>query len=140
MEKLLKALRAKGYKMTPQRRAVIAALAECGEFPTAQQILKRVRQANPDISLDTIYRNLSLLSDLGLVNEIRLRGREGNVFELTSGGHHHHLVCISCGKTQCLDFCPVSRQDIAKAEAHGFEVLSHSLDFYGYCAICRAAG
>ncbi|MBP2652299.1 MAG: zur [Firmicutes bacterium] len=139
MDELLKELRAKGYKMTPQRRAVITALLECGKFPTAQQLLAKVKQAAPDVSLDTIYRNLSLLIDLGLVNEIHLPGR-GNVFELTTNQHHHHLVCVRCGKAECLDYCPVSAQDLEKAAEQGFEIISHSLEFYGYCRSCRLAG
>ncbi|HMM21004.1 MAG TPA: Fur family transcriptional regulator [Selenomonadales bacterium] len=139
MENLLQKLREKGYKMTPQRRAVVTALLECGEFPSAQTILEHVKHTLPDVSLDTIYRNLALLVELGLVQEIHLRGRESNVFELTVT-HHHHLVCLSCGKTLCLDHCPIDHRDVAKAAKQGFEIVSHSLEFYGYCRTCRIAG
>ena len=55
-------LRAQGYKITPQRRAVLNAFEECPSFPTAQQLLASVRKTQPDVSLDTIYRNLTLLT------------------------------------------------------------------------------
>jgi len=139
VEKMIGILRGKGLKITPQRRAVLAALADCGKFVTAQRILDYVKKSNPDISLDTIYRNLSLLVELGLVHEIQTRGRDGNVFEVVTDGHHHHLVCVGCGKAQCLDFCPISEGDVAKAEANGFKVMSHSLEFYGYCRECHMA-
>ena len=138
MDDLLLRLREKGYKMTPQRRAVVNALLESGKFPSAQKILDQVRQTIPDISLDTIYRNLALLVDLGLVQEIHLRGRESNVFEVVAN-HHHHLVCLGCGRTECLDHCPVDQQDIARAEKQGFQIVSHSLEYYGYCRKCRSA-
>jgi len=139
LDKLLRTLREKGYKMTPQRRAVVTALSECREFPSAQKILEYVKRSIPDISLDTIYRNLALLVELGMVQEIHLPGREGNVYELMVT-HHHHLICLSCGKAECLDHCPIDHREVAKAEKQGFQIISHSLDFYGYCRTCRVAG
>lgn len=139
MENLIHVLRNKGFKITPQRRAVIAALFECGKFPTAQRILDQVRKTTPDVSFDTIYRNLSLLTDLGVLHEINTKGRDGNVFEIVADNHHHHLICISCGTTQCLDFCPISTFELSKAEEKGFQVTSHTLEFYGYCRECRSA-
>ena len=62
MENILEKLRQKGYKITPQRRAVLDAFQAFETFPTAQQLLTAVRKTHPDVSLDTIYRNLSLLT------------------------------------------------------------------------------
>lgn len=140
MDNLLRTLRSKGFKLTPQRRAVITALRDCGPFPTAQGILRQVKKTAPDTGLDTVYRNLGLLVDLGLVNEIKLPGQAGTAFEITNGQHHHHLICLGCGQTTCLDYCPVSPADIARAEQGGFTVVSHSLELYGYCRTCRATG
>lgn len=137
MDNFLRALKGKGYKLTPQRRAVIAALGECGPFPTARLILRHVKKTAPDVGLDTIYRNLDLLVELGLVNEIKVPGNGGNVFEIATGRHHHHLICLTCGRTTCLDYCPVAPGDIARAETDGFKVVSHSLELYGYCRNCR---
>lgn len=138
MDGFIDKLRDGGYKITPQRRAVINALQECGSFASARQVLDHVRITFPDMSLDTVYRNLSLLVDLGLVHEIHTKGRDGNVFEVSTG-HHHHLICLGCGKAKCLDFCPIGDKDIEKAQESGFKVTFHSLDFYGYCVECRAA-
>ncbi|SDF68540.1 Fur family transcriptional regulator [Sporomusa acidovorans] len=140
MDRLIDVLRNKGYKITPQRRAVITALSECGQFPTAQQILEHVKQTNPDVSLDTIYRNLSLFVELGIVHEIQTCNQDGNRFEMVTTGHHHHVICLDCGKVQCLHFCPISSAEIEKVEENGFAIVSHSLEFYGYCQECRAAG
>jgi Fur family zinc uptake transcriptional regulator len=137
MEKLISILREKGYKITPQRRAVITALVNSDRFATAQQILDYVKQTNPDISLDTIYRNLTLLADLGIICEISTRGKDGNIYELITTKHHHHLVCLSCGKAECLDFCPISHEDLEQINQKQFTIISHSLEFYGYCANCH---
>lgn len=140
MEKLIGILRDKGYKITPQRRAVITAFLDSDQFATAQQILDHVRKTHPDMSLDTVYRNLTLLVDLGVVSEINTRGRDGNIYELITTEHHHHLVCLNCGKAECLDFCPINREKLEKASKNGFNITSHSLEFYGYCHDCHAVG
>lgn len=139
METTLHALRTKGCKITPQRRAVVAALHARAPFPTARDILDHIRQANPDVSLDTVYRNLTLLVGHGLVSQINLPGHGGSVFEIVAGRHHHHLVCLGCGRAECLDHCPVTAHDLARAEERGFAVVSHSLEYYGYCRTCRPA-
>lgn len=136
MEDYVAVLRHRGYKITPQRRAVIDALCGCPDFSTAQQILEYIKVKSPDMSLDTVYRNLALFAEIGIVAEINTRGKDGNVFELIKKHHHHHLVCVGCGKMECLDFCPLHPEDLTKAEANGFKITSHSLEFYGYCREC----
>jgi Fe2+ or Zn2+ uptake regulation protein len=140
MDDFLKTLRSRGYKLTPQRRAVVDALQVCAPFPTAQDIYRRVRETTPDVSLDTVYRNLTLLCRLGIVNQINLPGHGGSAFELATDKHHHHLICLACGQAECIDYCPVIPCDIPQAEERGFTVVSHSLEFYGYCRACRTAG
>lgn len=140
MEDFLHTLRTKGFKLTPQRRAVVAALLACAPFPTAQDIFRHVKEAAPDVSLDTVYRNLTLLSRLGIVNQVNLPGHGGSVFEIVAEKHHHHLICLACGQAECIDYCPVIPHDIPQAAERGFTVVSHSLEFYGYCRACRSAG
>ena len=135
-EKSLSMLRKKGYKITPQRRAVLTALDTCGQFPTAQDILEAVRKMQPDVSLDTIYRNLTLLTELGIVHEVYRSA--GNVYEIVEQGHHHHhLVCTECGRTECIDICPINEIYEKEAEKHGFLVTGHVFEFYGLCWSCR---
>ena len=137
MEDYISVLRSKGYKITPQRRAVLNALVECEAFPNAHQILACVRKTHPDISLDTIYRNLNLLVELGAVNEITKGISDGNRYELLTEGHHHHIICLRCGKVACIDFCPIHELEGQATQQSGFQVVSHSLEFYGYCSECR---
>lgn len=136
MEDTLDLLRRKGYKITPQRRAVIDALLNCGKFSTAQQIMEFVRKNNPDISLDTIYRNLNMLIELGLVHEINMKNRDGNMFEIIREGHHHHLVCTECGRMECLAVCPVNQEIADFAGKNGFEITGHLFELYGRCSDC----
>ncbi len=137
MEKIIAVLRANGYKITPQRRAVIQAILAYERFPTAQQILEEVKKVHPDVSLDTIYRNISLLSELGIVNEIK-KPSGACVYELVTSRHHHHMICMQCGKTECLESCPLDENILRQAAAKGFEITGHIAEFYGRCSHCRA--
>lgn len=129
-------LRSKGYKLTPQRQAVLHAFSECSDFPTAQQILAAVHKTHPSVSLDTVYRNLALLTKIGIVHEIYRTA--GNVYEIIQPGHHHHhLVCTSCGKTECIDICPMQDSYTQEAEKKGFLITNHIFEFYGLCKNCR---
>ena len=132
----LELLRSKGYKLTPQRRAVLDAFHECDPSPTAQQLLAAVRKKHSNVSLDTIYRNLALLSNLGIIHEIYRAA--GNVYEIIEPGHHHHhLVCTECGKTECIDICPMQEAYTKEAEKRGFLITGHIFEFYGICQECR---
>ena len=131
MKAIIELLQSKGYKMTPQRRTVIKALYECGQFPTAQDILDYAKKINPDMGIDTIYRNLNLLTEIGVLNQINIKSRDVSVFEMAIK-HHHHLICLNCGKTECLDYCPVLKGVEKLALKNNFKIMSHSLEFYGY--------
>ena len=137
MDNVIDVLRDKGHKITPQRRAVINALLNCGPFSTALQLLEYAKKEQPDVSLDTVYPNPSLFTQLGHVNEIQMINQDGNRFEISRDGHHHHIICLKCGKIECLQKCPVSKEAIETIEKNGFAVVSHSLEFYGYCCGCQ---
>ena len=94
MDNVIDVLRDKGHKITPQRRAVINALLNCGPFSTALQLLEYVKKEQPDVSLDTVYRNLSLFQQLGIVNEIQMINQDGNRFAISRDRHHHHIICL----------------------------------------------
>ena len=96
MDNVIDVLRDKGLKITPQRRAVINALLNCGSFSTALQILEYVKKSQPDVSLDTVYRNLSLFKQLGIVNEIQMIKKKKNRFEISRDGHQQQIICLKC--------------------------------------------
>lgn len=137
METIVNLLRSKGYKITPQRRAVIDALKHCGKFSTAQNILDFVKKSHPNVSLDTVYRNLNMLAEIGFVHEINTKNRDGNVFEIAGKEHHHHFVCTECGRLECMEACPVNEEIIGLALERGFEITGHLFELYGRCSSCR---
>ncbi|MEN6567371.1 MAG: Fur family transcriptional regulator [Veillonellales bacterium] len=138
LKDIIEKLRDKGCKITPQRRIIIQSLLKIDKFPTALELCNDIREANPEIGMDTVYRNLNLFVEMGIVNQINLPGKDMKVFELSLGAHHHHLVCLGCGAVNCLDYCPVDEKELQKAAGLKFEIVGHSLELYGYCEKCKA--
>lgn len=120
-------MRGGGYKSTPQRIAVLRALAA-----EQHQSMAEIRRRCPEIGMVTVYRTLDLLTELGIVRRLELG--DGPRYEL-AGDHHHHLICESCGSISEFEQCPIDT-DILVPCASEFEVRSHSLEVYGRCAAC----
>lgn len=130
-------LKEKGYRITGQRQALVEQLVESEEPLSAFEIWERLRIQYKDISLDTVYRNLHVLVDLGALIPINAMGKEGVRYELVYTSHHHHIVCVKCGQTQCIDYCPVDLQLISVLKTHGYELVRHNLQLFGVCRQCN---
>lgn len=138
LERAIAKLQELGIRITPQRREILKALLKAGAPLTAREIADRVQKTYPQISMDTVYRNLTMLAQVGLVNQINLQNRESSRFEFQGDGeHHHHVVCLDCGVTYCIDVCPVPVTTVLPQEDPGFRVVSHAFEIYGYCAACQ---
>ncbi len=120
-------MRGRGYKATPQRKAVLWALAE-----EQHQSLEEIRARCPEVGLVTVYRTLGLLGELGIVRRLDLG--DGARYELAED-HHHHMICESCGDVSEFEECPLDPERLPFGD--GFEPRSHSLEVYGRCAECR---
>jgi len=91
-------LRENGHKLTPQRQAVIAAIAGNRDHVTPTEIHTRVRREHPRVGLVTVYRTLDLLSRLGLICEVHAGGTcRSYLLRRPKDDHHHHLICSRCG-------------------------------------------
>ncbi len=133
-------LKNKGYKITPQRRAIIKALMDLEKMPTAKEIYTEVKLGFPDISLDTVYRNLYILVDTGVVAQLNLRFKDSSRFEISTESHHHHLVCLKCGEAVCLETCPFEHDSIVEDKLNNYQVVGHAFEIYGYCPKCQKVG
>jgi Fur family transcriptional regulator, ferric uptake regulator len=117
-------------RLTPQRRAVLAAI-ETSDGPfTAIELLERARRAHPRLGLATTYRTLELLRRTGSLHAL-----SGAAYIRCSPEHHHHLVCLSCGSVEDTELCATPSQQ-ALTRRHGFRAESHELEIYGTCRNC----
>ncbi|HLK58613.1 MAG TPA: Fur family transcriptional regulator [Chthonomonadaceae bacterium] len=133
-------LRMAGHKLTPQRMEILRVLLNAGVPMSAQAVMARVKDTYPCVSLDTVYRNLSLLTTTEMVNQINLQNKGTALFEFQGEVHHHHAVCLECGKSFCVDSCPLPKVFPLPAEDQQFQVVSHAFEIYGYCSACRVGG
>ncbi|HWL97164.1 MAG TPA: transcriptional repressor [Nocardioidaceae bacterium] len=120
---------------TRQRRAVSAALDAVDDFRSAQDIHDLLKQRGENVGLTTVYRTLQALSDSGEVDVLRNDDGEA-LYRRCSDGHHHHLVCRSCGRTVEVAGPTVERWADKVAAEHGYRDVSHTLEIFGTCGSC----
>jgi Fe2+ or Zn2+ uptake regulation protein len=132
-------LKDKGYRITAQRQAMVEMLIEADKPLSASEIWEKLKMRYRGISLDTVYRNLHVLVDLGALIPINAMGKDSVRYELVYTSHHHHIVCVKCGKSQCIDYCPIEPQLIIMLKNHGYELVRHNLELFGVCHQCSAS-
>lgn len=122
-------------RRTRQRAAVGAVLSATEEFRTAQQIHDSLRAQGDSVGLTTVYRTLQSMVDIGELDALRTNEGE-TAYRRCSDGHHHHLVCRSCGRTVEVSGPAVERWATAVASDNGFREVSHDLEIVGTCSSC----
>ncbi|GLW65330.1 transcriptional repressor [Actinomadura rubrobrunea] len=129
-------LRAKGYRVTPQRQLVLEAVTKL-EHGTPEQICAEVQRTARGVNISTVYRTLELLEELGLVKHAHLGHGPPN-YHLAAEAEHIHLVCRKCGAVNDVD--PEAAAGLAARleEQFGFETDVHHLTVYGRCSSCRS--
>lgn len=134
VDKAMDLLKRKGYKFTDKREEMIRIFSTQKRYMSAKEVLDMMKDEFPNLSFDTIYRNLSLFSDLGIIEETELNGERRYRFQCSGAdAHHHHVICLNCGKTKHLEACPV--EDLLQPTAD-FTITGHKFEIYGYCRNC----
>jgi Fur family ferric uptake transcriptional regulator len=134
--KMARGLRANGYKLTPQRLAVLQVIQGGNEHLTPAEVLERGRGIYPRLGLTTVYRTLDLLSELGFVRRVHVEeGCHGYARAEERDGHH--LVCQNCHRV--VDFPCFGLGELIEelGRRTGFAVESHLLELGGLCPICQ---
>ncbi|WP_236240629.1 Fur family transcriptional regulator [Streptomyces sp. CC228A] len=126
-------------RSTRQRAAVAAALNEVDEFRSAQELHDMLKHRGDSVGLTTVYRTLQSLAEAGEVDVLRTSDGEAVYRRCSTGEHHHHLVCRSCGKAVEVEGPAVEEWADAIAAQHGFVNVAHTVEIFGTCADCAAA-
>ena len=130
---------ARGSRMTRQKRAVAALLAETGEFSSAQDLYARLKESGEKVGLATIYSQLRTLADAGEIDSVRGDSGETLFRRCDLVSHHHHLVCRRCGHAVELDAPEVETWARRVGGRYGFRHLDHVLEITGICDRCSEA-
>jgi len=133
-------LREAGLKVTAPRLKILKVLESSPQrHLSAEAVYRQLLDAGEELNLATVYRVLTQFETAGLVSRHHFEGGHSS-FELDSGEHHDHILCVVCGRVdEFLDEVIEERQR-AIASKLGYEMTDHSLYVYGVCAECRKAG
>lgn len=136
---MLDRLKNEGYKITPQRQEIIKCFGAGGQHYSADEIHQKVRRRFPNISLDTVYRNLNTLKALGIISILNFEEGKSRYELAVRSSHHHHLICLRCGDSEELRFCPLKFFDSTLLSEKNFTAERHSFEIFGYCSVCSKA-
>jgi Fur family ferric uptake transcriptional regulator len=122
------------HRMTPQRKVILEEIRKCQTHPSADEIYELVRKRLPRISLGTVYRNLEILTELGLIQKLETAGNANRFdWDVTK---HYHIRCMHCGR---IDNAPVAPLHQLEDELYGatvYTIIGHRLEFVGLCPKC----
>jgi Fur family ferric uptake transcriptional regulator len=129
-------LREEGHRLTPQRMLVIDALHNADKHISAEELYRQLHSHYPYANISTVYRTLELLKKLDLVTETNFG--EGRVrYHVAEKGHHHHLVCRSCGSIIDLEERALYPLKDTLFQRYGFDADLRHLAISGECRKCR---
>lgn len=130
--------RRRNVRWTNQRQAIVETFIQTGEHITVEELHRRARQIDPSVSSATVYRTVNMLVEIGVATK-RQFGPGSASFECAlTKEHHDHLVCLSCGKITEFHQDLIERLQEQVAREHGFQLVHHRLEMFGYCPDCQS--
>ncbi|MDD5793223.1 MAG: Fur family transcriptional regulator [Clostridiales bacterium] len=133
-------LKRKGYKLTPQRRAIVDTIIQSeGKHLTAEEIYDEVKKICPEIGLATVYRTIQLFEQIGLVSKLQLNDGCSR-YEIVHSDErhmHHHLICNICNAVIEVEDDLLEQLEEKIKKQYKFKILDHSVKFYGICEECQ---
>ena len=134
---IISKLKLEGHRITPIRTQIITTFASSTTPIAATDLIESFRVLKTKVNKTTIYRELDFLINKNIIKAIEF-GEGKKRYELETGHHHHHLVCLNCRKVEDVDLEVDLHDEERKIEKDtGFKVKSHSLEFFGLCKSCQ---
>lgn len=121
-------------RRTRQREAILGVIEDSDGPLSVGEVHEMAGRGIPGLGIATVYRNIKLLKEEGVIVAVELPGEEPR-YEPDGLGHHHHFRCTNCERTFDLEECPVGVPDGTTLPS-GYKVEAHSLTLYGRCATC----
>jgi Fur family transcriptional regulator, ferric uptake regulator len=121
-------------RLTTQRQIILEELGKVTSHPTANEVYDMVRRRLPRIGLGTVYRNLELMADIGIILKLEVGGTQKR-FDATVEPHYH-IRCSSCGKVNDVHMAIQEQINEMAEKASNYKILGHHIEFSGICANC----
>ena len=130
----------KGLRNTPEREGIIREIFANHDHFDVDELYLRLRRKGSRVSKASIYRNMPLIMECGLIREVWHEDGHMHYEHIYGHGHHCHLRCINCGKV--MEFVEKEMKAIEKrlGKQYGFRIIDHRLDVTGYCSDCEGDG
>jgi Fur family zinc uptake transcriptional regulator len=136
-EAMLNRMAEQGMRITEQRKAMVALFTDRDGYLSAKDVYQQLERTYAGLSFDTIYRNLRVMVEMEILEQINLEDGIKFRAHCSDHHHHHHFICTACEKTYPYDFCPMG----AEIEApDGFKVVKHKFEIFGLCKSCQTEG
>ena len=136
---LVHALQTAGYRITPQRKAILSLLADNETHPSAQMIYEQLRPENETLSLATVYNTLDMLTRLGVINTLGEVGDRDAVRYDADITPHINLACIHCHQVIDIPNSLITQLANQVATESGYRLLGSRVLYYGVCPACQNA-
>jgi Fur family zinc uptake transcriptional regulator len=130
MEDIIKRMSSQGLRITDQRKTLAKLFAETQGYLAPKEVYEYMGKSYTGLSFDTVYRNLRVMEELGVLEQVIFE--DGGKFKLHCREHHHHMICLQCGKTYPITFCPMDLTSVPD----DFKVVKHKFEVFGYCRDC----
>lgn len=134
LKEALELLKGTGVRMTPQRHAILEYLVGSLSHPTADEIYKALEDKFPNMSVATVYNNLRVFKEIGLVKELTYGDTSSRFDYVTTD--HYHVICEKCGKIVDFPYSGLEEMEQKASEETGFIIRSHRIELYGVCPEC----
>ena len=128
-------LRARGFRMTPQRMAILHVLRHAGTHLSPREVYKQAKQDLPGLTEPTVYRTLEFLAGNGLARASQTGN--GHLMYEIAGNDHHHIVCRSCGDQIEVDHVLLEQLYQKLESASGYLRIDSHMTFFGVCPACQ---
>jgi Fur family ferric uptake transcriptional regulator len=133
-------LHERGWRLTPQRETILQIFQNLptGEHLSAEDLHGLLQQDGEPISLSTIYRNLKMMSRMGILRELELaEGHKHYEINQPAPYHHHHLICVRCNKTTEFKNDSILKMGAKTAQKEGYHLLDCQLTIHAICPSCQ---
>jgi len=133
---VIEKLKKQGYRITPQRIAILKIFTESEDHPSVEQVYERVKIDFPMTSLATVYKTVILLKEEGEVLELGFANGSSH-YDANKPYPHAHLICVKCQKIIDPEIELFNELPRELAQKYGFQIVNHRVDFYGICPQCQ---